>query len=234
MATVQRLSLQELNCRVPNAKEGRGDFKWEIFGMAGVPEGMMPGGPIPDDGGCTLVLTSNCVGKNAHFSRVAAGQSWLIEHLPLVLCYAIHSQAFILMSAFGPMQLLKDERHPLIELVHLYRRGSRCKGAARRRERCGGACAAAAAGWALARGVPPRGTLRCSTRLCTLCARHATSLHDDAASVSPPPLLLVSFEPGPLRANLPMVFIAAIAAACCHQMHMRGAGHTPPTVCMFA
>ena len=36
--------------RIPNAKEGRGALEWEIFGMAGVPEGMMPGGPIPTGG----------------------------------------------------------------------------------------------------------------------------------------------------------------------------------------
>lgn len=33
---------------VPNSKEGRGGLEWEIFGMAGVPDGMMPGGPVPE------------------------------------------------------------------------------------------------------------------------------------------------------------------------------------------
>lgn len=34
---------------VPNAKEDRGGLEWEIFGMAGVPDGMVPGGPVPED-----------------------------------------------------------------------------------------------------------------------------------------------------------------------------------------
>lgn len=37
-----------ITCRVPNAKEGRGGLEWEVFGMAGVPDGMMPGGPVPE------------------------------------------------------------------------------------------------------------------------------------------------------------------------------------------
>lgn len=37
-------------CRVPAAKEGRDSPEWDIFGMAGVPEGMKPGDEVPKPG----------------------------------------------------------------------------------------------------------------------------------------------------------------------------------------
>ena len=35
-------------CRVPFAKPGKDSMDLEVFGMAGVPEGAMPGDPPPD------------------------------------------------------------------------------------------------------------------------------------------------------------------------------------------
>jgi hypothetical protein len=35
-------------CRVPAAKPGKDSIELEVFGMAGVPEGAMPGAPPPD------------------------------------------------------------------------------------------------------------------------------------------------------------------------------------------
>ena len=35
-------------CRVPFAKPGKDSMDLEVFGMAGVPEGAMPGVPPPD------------------------------------------------------------------------------------------------------------------------------------------------------------------------------------------
>ncbi len=35
---------------MPAAKEGRDDPSWDIFGMAGVPDGMKPGDAVPKPG----------------------------------------------------------------------------------------------------------------------------------------------------------------------------------------
>lgn len=40
-------SLNLLPCRVPNAHPGKDSVNIEIFGMAGVPEGAVPGGAAP-------------------------------------------------------------------------------------------------------------------------------------------------------------------------------------------